>query len=311
MKVQKIGLFGMRSFGKTHTLQNIVNSVNEKRHGYRRDQTPKIKAKDKETRDRIINHHKVRYKNTSDATEWRFEVDWSGVDDPMLLDGYSEADNRFDVHILDVPGELFKHLYQMSANDGTVSNPLVENEVVTKFGEWTNEISGIVIVLRGPSWFEDNAGLILLNATEYVLKHIAQAGNVKRIVVAFSMFELFLLNYGGTAIDLACRDNSVKKIMKTHFEESKEILRHFRDTAEDEDIEIWFTVFSSFGFVPGIGCPNVKIDENAMLHMTENTTEPITDRIYYPYLVADPFLFAATGYRTPFLFRFDDIFETR
>lgn len=291
MDEQKISIIGLVASGKTMALQNLCAAVNDKRHGFLPAQISGIKASGRETKALIRTGWNGRPDSTDTLTKWKFELttkDEGGNKTPTTIS------------LLDVPGEDFQN----------VAEDPHDKERAQDYSQWLNESVGAVVLISSVSTLKQEGFSDLLNTLDTIIDIVTNNPESKfeRLVVAISMFELFLLPFGDMALDMATHPETVRVILRQHLKSVEEQLREFRDF-DDGNRHLQFAVFSTFGFVPSIGCPNVSADSTDLIIEEKPVAGPIKDKRYFPFLVADPFIFAATGLKSDFLFSWEQIFN--
>ncbi len=132
-----------------------------------------------------------------------------------------------------------------------------------------------------------------------------------RVVIALTRYDALFLHLGSFAFAAASEPEvaamAIRKALRP-CREAYEALRKFDIGEPDGRFDIRLVPTSAFGFLPRFGCPN--IDPNARdesearqgkspnLFLDEGRA-----RTVFPFLTADPFIFAVTGIETEFFVR--------
>jgi hypothetical protein len=101
----------------------------------------------------------------------------------------------------------------------------------------------------------------------------------------------------------------VLAILHAHLRPAFDIIKDFRPfPSQEREIDLRFIATSSYGFHPQLGCPNIDTKAETLDPANSRFPVPLTpDNVRYPYMTADPFIFAALGLDSPFLFTRDEI----
>jgi len=299
-----VGLTGPVRSGKTNLFVDFAKCVELNFHGFRQLHNIKIET------DRI-NRKLLRtyYRNLPDATESvtdiRFDLE---LDLPQHggLDPEDTFENRqFTIHVRDAPGEAAFP----SSDVAGKANPHAEK--AKELDEWFSKAKGIVLVISALNAGTDEGFEALIDKVEDFFERAGKPEfqNLERVAIAISMFDLLLLRFGNRSRDIATEPEAVLAILHAHMRPAFDIIKDFRPfPSQERDIDLRFIATSSYGFHPQLGCAN--IDANAEILDPGNSRFPVPltpDNVRYPYMTADPFIFAALGLDSPFLFTRDEI----
>jgi hypothetical protein len=121
---------------------------------------------------------------------------------------------------------------------------------------------------------------------------------LKHIAIALHQYERLFMNFGPEAAELACHPEVARRVVERAVANElwfKKLVRLDRAYGGPYDIRILPT--SAFGFLPGIGNPNVDPTADGNMPFSDAPEDPSEkpEHEFYPFLAADPFVFAATG----------------
>jgi hypothetical protein len=80
--------------------------------------------------------------------------------------------------------------------------------------------------------------------------------------------------------------------------------------AEHRDVDVQFTVTSAYGFTRDFGNPNIDPfaeSERRFQLSDEDSLRRAVDEYWRPFLTADPFIYAASGIPSGFMFSLDQV----
>jgi len=296
-------MVGAKSSGKTVALAQLLDAVRNNASGYTPDlfENPMpmtINTEDMIDQGRLLNVNLPG--GTIDALEARY-----GLNVSVPLNGVAPTSEEFA--ILDVPGEIFRRSGTGKTSD--LDNQSPESIAAREeYESWIEESVGIVFFVPATG-FANNA---LFTMPRQELSAILKAKdegkcpNLERLIIAITMFDVLLLHLGDIALDVAIRPDSVKEILKLCLRRVKLQAQDMMSKAGFNQLEIKITPISAFGFNREFGCANVdpnelEKDQSGIRMKHQHNGETL------PYLVGDPFLWAAFEHETPFMFDLKEI----
>jgi hypothetical protein len=279
---EKICIVGSPSSGKSIALNCLQSALSDQFHGYGKHRHLKLRTMSSEAAQRVAQMHTEKPKSTAQASELHYDIEIREPDGTPKL---------YQVQALDVRGEVFL--------DPPTKGALLKEyeEQRKKYEDWRADSVGAVVMYSAPHLF-------VQNQKTPVLAEVQKFANdptikLKRVVIALTMFELLMIPFGRYALDFASQPKQMRKWLKAVLE------RHERDFLNTlvmaDNLDIRFIAVSSFGFVRGVGSPNISSDDSVLMAENRPICDPFEPNVYYPFLVADPFVFAATGEENDFL----------
>ncbi len=235
----------------------------------------------------------------------RFDLD---VHLPETAEGGQSKElehQQFTIHVRDAPGEA---AFPIDDEDGK-DNP--HSESSEKLDEWFSEAKGIVLVISALNAGTHDGFEELIDKVEDFCERAGRPEfqQLERVVIAISMFDLLLLRFDNRARDIATEPEAVLNILHAHLRPAFDIIKDFRPfPLQEREIDLRFIATSSYGFHPQLGCANV--DPNTETLDPEKSRFPLPlapDNVRYPYMTADPFIYAALGLEGPFFFTTEEI----
>lgn len=158
------------------------------------------------------------------------------------------------------------------------------------------------IVLAPPLLRVEESGWALGMAR--LIERLARApgDKLKRIVVAFTQYDRLFTRLGPSAFTYACDPAVALYVLRKHLAASNWIagLR----ALEAANVDVRFTVASSFGFAKKFQCPNVDPHQKGERRFRRASVSGprALNEFWRPFLTADPFIFSATGLDSAFAF---------
>lgn len=298
-----VGLTGPVGAGKTNLFVDIERCIDLGLHGFPQWRHLGIET-DRTYRTLVRQNHGITPASTRTATDIRFDL-------RFRAEAPSVEDESLVVHVRDAPGEAM--FPRRATEQGQPYNDQINSlgEQRKKLDEWFAKAVGIVLVISA-SRAGGYSGFVEL--VEKVEDFFQKAGEpefekLERVVVAISMFDLMMLRLGPRALDVATDPEAVLAILNAHMRPAFDVLRDFRPFGQGgRRIDLRFVATSSFGFNTAFGCPNVETENTKFDPREEHYPEPLhPEKRRYPYMTADPFVFAAIGINNPFLFTRDEI----
>jgi hypothetical protein len=278
-------------------------------HGYPQHWGLKIRPSNRET---ILAVKDYRRRDpevgTSVLVSGQYTLDhpaFSSVDRTSeALDGWAGS-TEFELQ--DAPGET-----QFPTTSG--DNPFTDQR--DEQNEWLRDATGLIITLPAFRLFDQGALTAIL---DYLYRIDADlVHGLKRVVVAITMFDLLMFRFRDRALELAASPRFVREILKVAIsDDTLDHLKFFQADHLSLAVDIRFIAVSSWGFVPNYGCSNldpngVKPDGSEFGQRFVDVESPDQDPRMarrYPYMAADPVIFAATGADHRFFFRREQLTE--
>ena len=290
--VVHVALSGRTKSGKTNMFYDFADSLTAGTHGYAQWRAMKIDL----NREHMIRVRKSREAKRTDSTRVATDTlfDLSFRKDQRSADRYSCS-----IHVRDSPGGA---AYPVGELDAAMAAEKI------KYDDWLKQSVGIVLVVSALESFKLNGESGLVDSVELFFDNAGKAEfqNLKRLVFVVSMFDLLLLKFGRMARIVAANPQAVLDILHAHLFPVRRLIENFKPApGQRNQLDLRFLATSSYGFVPEFGCPNVDVDSAELDPALESYPEPLADRS--PYMVADPFVFAATGLENQFLFKREEI----
>lgn len=309
VKEATVVVIGHTSVGKTLMFWDMEDSVFRGRHGYQLGQGVSLRRK-------VFGEVMTAY----------------GVDDtPTMTPTERVTANHFDLSLrpLQPKGEGYVatdhserymlHVYDTRGEDSRLPEDQdLENQEASERQKQIANADGIVMAISpyrtwDAKYFRKNAGEMWA-----LLQRSREAGGRKpsQIVIVLTMFDAVLAQFRRYAALIALDAEMVLDVMARHLRPLRNEIERLRPPDYDEDIDLRFIASSSFGFHPQYGCSNLDLANWSGQFAGVDLPRPLADwssgvekRPRYPYMAADPFIFAATGHKNSFLFRYEDVHE--
>ncbi len=296
-------MVGAKSSGKTVALAQLLDAVRNNASGYTPDvfENPMpltISTEDMIDQGRLLNG--ALPGGTIDALEARYALN-------VNVPGNGDAPTSEEFAILDVPGEIFRRSETGRTSDLADQSP--ESKAArAEYESWIEESVGIVFFVPATGFANNALFTMPRQELSAILKakHDGKCPNLDRLIIAIAMFDVLLLHLGDLALDVAIRPDSVKKILKLCLRRVKLQAQDMMSKAGFNELDIKITPISAFGFNREFGCANVdpnalEKDQSGIRMKHQRNSETL------PYLVGDPFLWAAFEHETPFMFDLKEI----
>lgn len=300
----RIGLTGPVKSGKTNLFVDFAKCVELNAHGFQQRHNIQIET-DRVNRRFLRSYYRNLPEATGNVTDIRFDLDIDLPENDAAAVTNGLQHQQFTIHVRDAPGEAAFPNFELEGKDNPHQNS------AEKLDEWFSQAKGIVLVISALNAGTDAGFEALIDKIEDFFEQAGQPEfeQLERVVIAISMFDLLLLRFGNRARDIATEPEAVLAILHAHLRPAFDIIKDFRPfPLQEREIDLRFIATSSYGFHPQLGCAN--IDPNTETLEPENSRFPMPlapDNVRYPYMTADPFIFAALGLDSPFLFTRDEI----
>jgi hypothetical protein len=299
-----VGLTGPVRSGKTNLFVDFAKCVELNFHGFQ--QLHNIEIETDRANRRLLRSY---YRNLPDATESvtdiRFNLNISLPEANGTEPGAPLEDKQFTIHVRDAPGEAAFPEEDLTGRTNPHASKLKELD------EWFSKAKGIVLVISALNAGTDAGFEALIEKVEDFFERAGKPEfqKLERVAIAISMFDLLLLRFGNRSRDIATEPEAVLAILHAHLRPAFDIIKDFRPfPSQERDIDLRFIATSSYGFHPQLGCANIDTNAETLDPANSRFPVPLTpDNVRYPYMTADPFIFAALGLDSPFLFTRDEI----
>lgn len=299
-----VGLTGPVRSGKTNLFIDFAKCIELNFHGFQ--QLHNIEIETDRVNRRLLRSY---YRNLPDATEsvtdirFNLNVSLPDPDGPQLA-GQLE-DKQFIIHVRDAPGEAAFPGPEVVGKANPHASKLKELD------EWFSKAKGIVLVISALNAGTDAGFEALIEKVEDFFERAGKPEfeHLERVAIAISMFDLLLLRFGNRSRDIATEPEAVLAILHAHMRPAFDIIKDFRPfPSQEREIDLRFIATSSYGFHPQLGCVNIDTEAETLNPDNSRFPVPLTpENVRYPYMTADPFIFAALGLESPFLFTRDEI----
>jgi hypothetical protein len=329
----RIGLIGPTSAGKTSIFETFHESLDRGRHGFPRASNPHIRRTAEATPiedlrpEEIIEQLLGQGDHAPDADDGALRGEITGtLAEAVVTRHYSLS--YYDID------EGKQKTIQLAITDaaGRHSFGVQENmfkEYRLKLYRELAKCHGFVVVVPF-SGASDSSFIRQLQAWLTALDKIAAdqakanllaSSERRRLVIALTRYDVVLAEFGSDAFNLAAdpsiATDIINRLVKTGNRGAsyQSNIARFDKSAQGR-FEIALVPTSSFGFVPGFGCANLDPDVTDAVALDKirsgNSPESFKltfpnhpDQYRYPFLTADPFIFAATGIENPFIVPLD------
>jgi hypothetical protein len=330
----RIGLMGPTRAGKTNLFETFGNALTSGRHGFPKACRPRLtKAADAKpvaglTLVEIRKDRDSHKKGPQNSTEWQAlagNTPPTSGEQPMVTRAYDLAYS--DLHdqrrekavrliITDAAGE---HTFSLTPPDESTLE--YRYDVAKELGR----CQGFVVVVPLAS---ANDGWILQELEHWLadLSASAESGPSKeprRVVIALTRYDAMFTDFGCEALRLAADPKVAVEIVSRFVRKGGNGISYRNnllkfDHSAGGAFRISFVPTSSFGFVPGFGCVNLDpagaAPEDIGGLVASGSSPPSfkvriegypDNQFLFPFLTADPFIFAATGLANPFIVPID------
>ena len=302
----KVGLIGEKASGKTNLFMDLPFALDNGLHGYPLSWSLKIQPANSATRLKVKDYRRSDPEvGTSRLVEGQYRLHHPAIrhsDETGALSKDPTVTTEFELQ--DAPGET-----QFPTNSG--GNPFPDQR--DSQNDWLRDAGALIITLPAFRLFDPGA---LTSILDYLSRIEAdRLRGLKRVVVAITMFDLLMFRFRDRALELAAIPSFVREILKVAI--SDDTLDHLKYFEIDHltGVDIRFIAVSSWGFIPNYGCSN--LDPNGVkpdgaefgqrfVDVTSRKDDPKSAK-RFPYMAADPMIYAITGFEHRFFFRLEQL----
>jgi len=299
--VYKVSVVGEPASGKSVALGQLVDATREGTVGYEAGKFKNIWAADRETR-ALVKKFRVKQRADNEGATERahaavFDLTEAAQEPPWPLysgGAQSQGERSYRIAVLDVPGEIFRDTEQRPKNIA---------ESLERFEAWLSQSDGVVFFVPAPHITRAESFEMPSEQLFNILEEKRSGGlpNLRRMVIAVSMFDTLLMPFADAALDIASQPAKVRAILALCLKEVSTQIREMIANAEACGLDLRIIATSSYGFEGKFGCPNLDPDRGQM-SPTRLDLFPVATSSIFRYLVPDPFIWAATGADNDFLF---------
>lgn len=283
----KLVLAGLSGWGKSMALHRMAYASQVGSHGYPADSIEHfelIDAGQATLLDDYDEYHSGNWGGTNDFNTWQYKLQASH---PKL-----EGTRTCDFECVDFKGELM-HQYGSDFS----ANPSGDREILDGH---LDGAAGIVVMLPATDIANTELTKYLMAFLDFLIKRKRSKGGLsqlKRIAIALTKIDLHLASIADLAFDVAADPESMARIasilLKSRSRYFDRLEREFRSIGVEERV----ICMSNHGFCNGFGSVNLRLSDAGS---DPRRVQGMTSQNYVPYLVGDPFFYAATGWENPF-----------
>ncbi|SNR74954.1 hypothetical protein [Puniceibacterium sediminis] len=283
----KLVLAGLSGWGKSMALHRIDYASQVGSHGYPVDSIEHVELIDHghaTLLDDYAEVHSENWSGTDDFNTWRYRL---RVSDPMV-----EGTRTCNFECVDFKGEIMLEY-------GSDSSAM-PSEDRQKLEKHLDGAAGIVVMLPATDIADTELTKHLMAFLDFVIKRKRSKGGLlqlKRIVIALTKIDLHLASIADLAFDVASDPESMARVasilLKSRSRYFDRLEREFRSIGIEERV----ICMSNHGFCNGFGSANIRLSDAGS---DPRRVQGMTSQNYIPYLVGDPFFYAATGWENPF-----------
>jgi GTPase SAR1 family protein len=331
----RIGLIGPSSAGKTSMFHTFHEALDRGRHGFAKAMDPQIRSTAEATPieglspEDVLDAIVVGESNEGDAEAGKV---LAGDIDSTRSD-QAPVSRHFSLSYGDRQRE--RQTIQLTITDAAGEHSFgknVQNSALKEYRRQLNQelgkCQGFVVVV--PFSNATDASFVRqleswLNALDKIAAAQEKGGALptqRRLVIALTRYDTLLTDFGSEALNLAADPAIATDIINRLLQGTRNGVGYKNniakyDRSNDGRFRIAFVPTSSFGFVPGFGCvnldPYIKKDDATRLISGGTSPDPFKKvsipaypgQHLFPFLTADPFIFAATGLDNPFVVPID------
>ena len=331
----KIGLVGPKAAGKSSMFQTFHEALDRGRHGYPRAFDPQVRLTGEPTRIEGLTHAEYieRMINQPGIGEVRDEAERALLGHIATTDHADIVTRHYELSYHEPGGRRERTVVRMAITDAAGEHsfrrktPDALMETVLKpiraklYAELATCVGFVVVVPFSEAI--DSVFIERLDQWLHTLSNIAADRHTdaaamppRPVVVALTRYDALFTDFGSEAFRIAADPRVATDIVNRLVSNTqhgatfrKNVAKY--DVSEGGRFKIVFVPTSSFGFVPGFGCPNLDPNVNpevvqATMVAGESTSSfkvsipAHPNQHLFPFLTADPFIYAATGIANPF-----------
>jgi hypothetical protein len=331
----RIGLIGPNKAGKTSMFQTLHESLDHSRHGFPKGTEPQIRRTAEATPIEGLSleaiFDQIIVGEGSDGSDGEAGKVLAGE-----ITGTKPEEivtRHFSLSYRDRRRE--RRTIQLAITDAAGEHSFGKNLQNATFKQYRSELNrelakchGFVVVVPFSNATDASfvrqleSWLTALDAIAARQQKDGAAPTQRRLVIALTRYDTLLTDFGSEALNLAADPGIATDIINRLVRVTTNGIGYKNNIAKFDEsaggrFQIAFVPTSSFGFVPGFGCVNLDPDvpqEDAMSAInTGSSPEPFKKvsiptypgQHMFPFLTADPFIFAATGLDNPFIVPLD------
>lgn len=332
----RIGLIGPHAAGKTSMFQTFHEALDRGRHGFAKSTDPQIRRTAEATPIEGLSPEDIlaQYVVGEGGDGGDGETGKALGGNISSTDPETIVTRHFSLSYRDDRRE--KRTIQLTITDAAGEHSFGKNVQNAAFKDYRLKLNqelgkcqGFVVVV--PFSNATDASFVRqlegwLNALDKIAEGQEKSGAVaaqRRLVIALTRYDTLLTDFGSEALNLAADPAIATDIINRLVRDTtngvgyRNNIAKFDQSAGGGRFQIAFVPTSSFGFVPGFGCvnldPDVPDDVAIDVIRAGSSSDPfktVTIPTYpgqhlFPFLTADPFIFAATALENPFIVPLD------
>lgn len=334
----RVAYLGPSKGGKTLLLASIIDSLSLELHGYQTTMMPMISRKNEAISDTDADNHKskgevlrekyekilARNRPLPGVDKERNHSGGSASIDATLstnkLTGFLKyvKDNnsiKQEFHVFDAPGEL---VFKTNEGETVVDESFVERE--NEVFELIYNADCVVFCL---SFSQVSNSLIVHKLiSNLILISDHHRSRLKpepmRVVIALTRYDSLFLKLSPFGFMLASEPEvakrAVRKALMPHRAMYRELRKLDAQCSAAGILDIRFVPTSAFGFLPRFACPNINPDGGDDMEIKQGKSPNLfldrdEERTIFPFLTADPFIFAITGLENDFFVSVPDALD--
>lgn len=286
-KEPKLVLAGLPGWGKSMALHRIAYASQVGSHGYPVGSIEHVELIDHGHATLLDDYDELSSANwsgTDDFNTWRYSLQVSD----LTVEGTRTC--RFEC--VDFKGEIM-----LEYGSGSSGTPSEERQILEKH---LDDAVGVVVMLPATDIADSELTKHLMAFLDFVIKSKRNRRGglqLKRIAIALTKIDIHLASIGDLAFDVAADPESMARIasilLKSRSRYFERLEREFRSIGIEERV----ICMSNHGFCSGFGSANIRLSDAGS---DPRRVQGMTSQNYIPYLVGDPFFYAATGWENPF-----------
>jgi hypothetical protein len=330
----RIAYLGPSMGGKSMLLTSITDCTALELHGYPPALAPRIVRVDPEAReetrvpgqggvDDLLERYKKIITRPRDVRAFISDVDHTrggaGISATNVVQElfgrltYEQDDGTRTklFHVFDSPGERFFERGHGGEVDEEVADEQ-KREILRHLSQAEALVVAVAFSQLSNAAVSDGLNAILTFLAEE--RHGPMREKGFRVVIALTRYDALFLRFGSLAFAAASEPDvaamAIGKALRP-CREAYEALRKLDISDPDGCFDIRLAPTSAFGFLPRFGCPNidpsVRDEPQVRRGLSPNLfLDEGRARTVFPFLTADPFIFAVTGIASDFFVRLPD-----